>query len=392
MAVYFACRSPYVPPGGKYLKRFEDVNVLDWFRARWHRLAGTDADEVSESVEQELGCPLYSFHCLFLAVAEQGLALPSSPSELRADLADNVYINDILCDSVHLLQVGTDDDEVGLSYYFFDDHFLARNRKRAAFLLQGDWRLPGGCGAGNFRPREPTLLGRPKGHGQGKTWLVDLDHVGDLDDLVPAYRLEGIRLPELAKYLARGPGPEGFPEPLNYLSPLLLVEGAGARDVEKAFLAQLREQPGDEATWNAYSDWLQDDGKAPAGLYLLQRALTRAGLWQAPDYVLPKTAKFGVGDKLFEGPRTSYPVALPLAEHLDRHRPAVPPEVHVEDHLAQLCFRESYWAQIGRSIYEQWALFDDLWASAHPDLANAILRYVQRWDVLSSSRTRSEWA
>jgi hypothetical protein len=33
-------------------------------------------------------------------------------------------------------------------------------------------------------------------------------------------------------------------------------------------------------------------------------------------------------------------------------------------------------------MYHQWYLFDDLWASAHPDLANAILRYASRWDVL----------
>jgi hypothetical protein len=33
----------------------------------------------------------------------------------------------------------------------------------------------------------------------------------------------------------------------------------------------------------------------------------------------------------------------------------------------------------------------DLWASAHPDLANAILRYVRRWDVLSTSRSGAEY-
>src|SRR5438128_3932306 len=121
MAVYFACRSPYAAPGGKHLKRFDDDNVLDWFRARWHRLAGTDARALKQQVEQEMGCYVYSFHCLFLAVGEQGLAPPETHLDLAGEINAAVYANDILCDSPHLLQVGTDDDEVGISYYFFDD-------------------------------------------------------------------------------------------------------------------------------------------------------------------------------------------------------------------------------------------------------------------------------
>jgi hypothetical protein len=31
-------------------------------------------------------------------------------------------------------------------------------------------------------------------------------------------------------------------------------------------------------------------------------------------------------------------------------------------------------------------LFDDVWASAYPDLANSLLRQMDRWDVLSSPR------
>jgi hypothetical protein len=32
--------------------------------------------------------------------------------------------------------------------------------------------------------------------------------------------------------------------------------------------------------------------------------------------------------------------------------------------------------------YQQIFLFDDLWASAHPDLANSLLRYGAHWDPL----------
>ncbi len=35
MSTYFVCRSPYYGPSGKYLKRFPDATVLDWFRNHW---------------------------------------------------------------------------------------------------------------------------------------------------------------------------------------------------------------------------------------------------------------------------------------------------------------------------------------------------------------------
>jgi hypothetical protein len=56
--------------------------------------------------------------------------------------------------------------------------------------------------------------------------------------------------------------------------------------------------------------------------------------------------------------------------------------VHVGEHIAQLCYNN-------RGYYQQWIFFDDLWASAHRDLANSLLRYVHRWDVLSPGAIRS---
>jgi hypothetical protein len=61
--------------------------------------------------------------------------------------------------------------------------------------------------------------------------------------------------------------------------------------------------------------------------------------------------------------------------------------VHVEEHLAQLCLNTERWRDFHRAdLYWQWIFFDDLWATAHPVLANAILRYARCWDVLSPGR------
>jgi uncharacterized protein (TIGR02996 family) len=386
MAVYFACRSPYHPPGGKHLKRFDDDTVLDWFRARWHSLAGTNQDVVYERVDCELGCDVYSFPDLFVRIAEGNLPPPTNAEQLR-DCLGAVYANEVLCDSTHLIQVETDDDEVGLSYCWFDDHYLARHRKQAAFLLNEDWKLPGGCGSGCFRANELTTKEKPKGRGEGKVWCVDLDHVGFMDELSPAYRLEGVRLPDLARHLLCSPLNEDSRWPLERLYALFLIERPRANALEKAFLEDLRQSPGNDAAWNAYSDWLQERGEPPAGLSLLHQALGRLGVWSDEGIRGDERDVVIAHEELGYNLPTIHKKMRPITRVLDRRLPKAEVHVHVDEHLAQVCFRADHWESVGRSIYHQLIFFDDLWASAHPDLANAILRYVRRWDVLSTSRT-----
>jgi UV DNA damage repair endonuclease len=55
--------------------------------------------------------------------------------------------------------------------------------------------------------------------------------------------------------------------------------------------------------------------------------------------------------------------------------------ISTTDHLLQLCLHTGIC--FGRDVHHQWIFFDDLWAGANPDLADGILRYAQRWDVLS---------
>jgi uncharacterized protein (TIGR02996 family) len=370
------------------LRRFADDTVLDWFRARWRTLGGTDDDTVFERVRTELGCEVYSFFVVFAEAAKQSWPPPATAEELGECVESAVYNNGVLCPSPHLLQVDTDDDEVGLAYYFFDDHYLDRHGKRTAFLLRDGWRLPDGCGPGGFRPVERTRRLKPRGPGEGSTYLIDLDHVGDMEDLCDGCRIEGVRLPGPMRYLAcvtpdleRGD---------LWLLPraLLTVAPTGADPLERAFLQEIRERPGEDAAWGVYSDWLQERGELPAGLHTLRRALTWAGRW----YDAAHEGRLGPRDDVTE----DLPAAARCAEQgvaaLKRDGGASRSLVHVGEHVAQLCLHYGRWQTPRRElrIYHEWIYFDDLWASAHPDLANAILRYVRRWDVLSTSRTRAE--
>ena len=55
--------------------------------------------------------------------------------------------------------------------------------------------------------------------------------------------------------------------------------------------------------------------------------------------------------------------------------------VATSDHLAQLCLHVGDF--FGKDVHHQWIIFDDLWAGGHRDLADGVLRYAKRWDVLS---------
>jgi hypothetical protein len=119
------------------------------------------------------------------------------------------------------------------------------------------------------------------------------------------------------------------------------------------------------------------------GLHLLHRALARYAGREAGGF----TTSAGVNWwELGLAPLHTAPdLAEAHAGELDLKAIRVPFPIRVDEHIAQVCFPEGYglYHQEGSELYQQLILFDDLWASAQPDLANAILRYTRRWDVLT---------
>jgi uncharacterized protein (TIGR02996 family) len=381
MSVYFVYRSHYEGPACKHLKRFEDESVLDWFRKRWVGLAD---EEAHEWAARELGTQVYGFGSLFQAIAEHGLPVPKTESQLHQILADHLYVEGEILARPHCLQVLTDDDELQMAYYFFDDHFLAQHADRAAFLLNEGWQLPGGHGKRSHRPRVRTAELTPRGQGQGTTYCVRIAYYdsGNLDELggVGGCHVRGVRLPQFCQYLATvQPGPY-WPFELLLLRALLFAGPTTQNQEEAAFLLALQENADDTATWEAYSDWLEERGQPRAGLTLLGRALQSA----MPFPVSPMTELDGLEDFGQASIGAARAELENLAGIVKAHASNDPSRsvVAVQDHVAQLGLHCAVW--YGKTdVYQHWILFDDLWASAHPDLARAILRFMGRWDVLS---------
>jgi uncharacterized protein (TIGR02996 family) len=345
MTVYFVYRCHYQGPTEKHLKRFEDASVLDWFRTHWQPIA--DWDAAHKKAEQLLGCNVCSFGWLFMRIAEQNWAPPENEDQLRDYLTEAPLGNEISC-SRNVVQVLTDDDELEMAIYFFDDHFLKKHGKRASFLLHEDWKLPSGHGEGRFRPTEDYTDLRLTRSRRGATYLVFLAFYdsGNLDELEGGYRIKGVRLPDLARCRAplqlRAANWSHEPHEIPELWENLFPTGKKPKTQEEAFQHAIRDNPSDESNWNVYADWLEEQGLPPPGIRLLEGALTRV----EPAYSRP-----------------------------DRNHSR--DLTHVEEHLAQACLHT------GGNRFHQWILFDDLWASAHPEMANAILRFARRWDVLT---------
>jgi uncharacterized protein (TIGR02996 family) len=385
MAVYFAYRCHYAGPTEKYLKRFDEDTILDWFRNRWESLADTEHAVASKRVQEALGISVYGFGSLFWAAAEHSLPPPRTNAQLHRYLEQHLYVEGTCNYSPHLMQVLTDDDELDMAYFFFDDHYLAKHRDLAAFLLYEDWKLPAGAGDGKFRPGVKAKDFEPGGQGEGETYVVYLVYYssGNLDDLKGPRRFRGVRLPELARHLLRSTPKGGWPSQGGWeFEPRLLRAGLALPDetlskMEQAFTAELRSSPSDAAAWNAYSDWLMERDQPGAGLVLLERALRQVA--QCP--VVPMGG--GSWEQWLLGAPEE--AGRQLKEDIGKLRRHYPHQqdrslVRVDEHVAQLCLPTG---RGNSNLYHQWIYFDDLWASAHADLANAILRFSSRWDVLT---------
>jgi uncharacterized protein (TIGR02996 family) len=378
MPVYFAYRSFDLGPTGKYLKRFEDDTVLAWFRRHWDHLAVEDIEQADERLTEALGCDGWFMYNPFRMAAVQGLRPPKTDRTLLARLRRYIGAGDF-AGTPHCLQVFTEEDGEGGALYYFDGHFLKRSAGLAAYLLHDDWRLPSGAGDGRFAPSVSTDT-RRVGDGPGATYVVILERESKypLDDLADGYRIEGIRLPELAQFLCCLP-PDTNDEGGHWHGrlrqlPALMLAGVKASDrTEKALLRAVRSAPGDALSWAAWADWRQERGGEPPGIGLLRDAFTRRARFTGRlQEKLPRDPDLEVGCR-----------ALLELEAKCRGELRAKPRslVHVEEHLAQMCLDVGY---TDEPYFSQWYFFDDLWASAHPDLANAILRFAARWDVLSA--------
>lgn len=385
MSVHFVYRCHYEGPSEKYNKRFESDTLLAWFQQHWDALSAADDDRAHEQAEAILGTFVYGFATLGSAITEHGLAAPASVAELGALLEEHLYVEGEILLTEHCLQVITDDDELQMAYFFFDNLFLRDNGERAAFLLHADWRLPLACeGEPDFAPAVQGTEFAPGGSGAGQVWVCLLAYYdsGNLYDLEGPRVIPGIRLGELPAWLLqRLPGDDwSWPLELRLLRSQLLGPPDAGEALELDLLRALQRRPDDDETWAVYSDWLLGRGQPRAEVVVLRRALERC----VDLPVATITNSISWKDRCRGDLQSAHDDAAALVDEAGgvEARGLELSRLSVGEHLAQLCLFTAEWNE-GKPMFHQWIVFDDVWAGTYPALANGLLRFAARWDVLS---------
>jgi hypothetical protein len=333
--VQFVYRSHYEGPLSRRLRSLPDQTVLGWFQRGW------TVEDPRAWVEAELDGPVYGLASIFEEASEHGLPVPGTTDELRRLLHEHLYVEgdaDYIRLDDHSLRVRTDDDEVELAYFFLDDHVIAARPARLAYLLRDTWPLPEEAGERqDFQPEVPVSVAAPAGEDKETTYVVLLTfYDGESLAITAPLAFPGTALPALAGRLTTvDPAvAAAWPPELRVLR-ALVTPGAPALDVA---LERANRWPG--FSLGADSPWpgLPDEHAAAHRL--------------AMDLV--------DGARLVGGRR-------PEASLL-----------RVGDHIAELAMHCD-----GFFGYQQWYLFDTIWAANHPDLAQSVLRYANHWDPLA---------
>ncbi|MEV0431258.1 hypothetical protein [Micromonospora sp. NPDC050495] len=325
--MYFVCRWREDNPFGKRVVTLPEATVLDWFRCGWEQ------DDPCLWIEGELGGNVYGLESIFEEVRKRRLPPPESVDELRELLTEHLWVegdDDFIRLGEHALRVRTDDDEVDLAYYFVDDEAVAASPDRLAFLLHDTWPMPATAGVSEavFTHSVPVRTVRLAPPGPDSVFSVRLcwqspDAYRNLD-LIGAVHFPGLSLPDLAAHLGvDGPGAHGWPHDVRLLRALVA--------------------PGENDVGWALERYAQLPGYAPSP----------ASLDRMPTHEAVHR------------------------EMLDLLRARRPTEslIQVDEHITQVArYIDGFFG------FDQWFLFDNRWAAAHPDLARSLLHYAAHWD------------
>ena len=356
---WFVYRSPFQGPSGVRVRRLPDRTPLAWFQRMWELTADPVVDGaglepiglVARLVDAELGDRvdgLYPFFdtshdCPPLPDDERRRPLPATTWRGLEALLDRSGLT-VRMDQ-HSIRIWDPDEDDDAAFYFLDDDLARTAPHRLAYLLREDWRLP---------PLEEVDAAPG---GAGTTWVVMPGPGGDRP--LTQVTFPGVRVPGLAGHLrALLPGraaadrarPSDRDGPAAWPEELLLLR-AMTRPGDRTLGPALRRY--DRCAWRLQSQW---------SFKWLRRS-------NSVDHA---TAAARV-TQLLRSPL--------LRNRPEPPQPEAPPRspIDVAEHLVQALIHRP-----GASTYRRWYLFDDVWASAHPDLAASLLRYADGWDPLAA--------
>ncbi len=194
MKIYFAYRSGYIY-NNRHVRTFEAASVLDWFVGNWELLCSQEA----KAIENFLGAHPYGLPVTNYQ-EQKSVEAPRNLRDLKDKLENFVYSNQVLVKK-NCVQVFTDDDEIELAWYVFDEIYAAQNPENLSLWLYDD--LPTEFVAEPDTEILPAKIVPLHGAARGHTYylssmIYDSSHLSDLEG---AYLIEGVSVPDLVDFL-----------------------------------------------------------------------------------------------------------------------------------------------------------------------------------------------
>ncbi len=335
MKIYFVLRCPYVATH-KIIQEFEAQSLLHWFQINWKTFeslsALNDRMAIFNSLTEKFGMPTSILADFILAIREENLTLPLDNEELF-DLLDEFVDASETVVGEDFFTALTVYQGIEMAWYIFDQHYAHQNPERTTFMLYPDWQLPKSFGNKGFVPLAPFGYLPKRGKSQGKTFIVFLTSYDEdnLNSLEEALAIDGVRLDGLIDYLRGLSFLESYPMELVIMSQLVKDYGIETLHELCQTIARTR-----------FHDIAQDytfnkDGFALLHAYWKQTEEQEL-LWSLSPHCLQISNEF-----------------------VSQLSGAIPE---------------------GAAIFNEWFIFDDLWAEANPHLATSLLYYAAQWDVL----------
>ena len=353
--IWFVYRSHYEGVLSKRIRRLTAPSILAWFQDKITEARTSLAP--AEIGDKDFGGTVHGFSSLFDAAKKDSLHTPKTTAALAKLLREHLHVEggpeNIRVDE-HSLRVFTSDGQVELAYFFFDDDAVKKHPGYLTYLLHDDARLPDGEAEGPFKPPFAVHALTPEGTGEGATYACLLTFHNGKSIPGDAVMIPGVRLPDLAAHL-RSVVPDSKPRTTS--------DALDTWPVEMRLLRAMVDA--DDTTISA--------------------ALTRSGAFPlSPVVGATDHSRLGVGDHA--AARGEF---LAAAEGHAYGGDTSKSQLHAHAHVALLAAHTS--AQFG---FQQWILFDDRWAAAHPDLASSILQYAHSRDPfalrVASRETRAQ--
>lgn len=191
--IYIAYRTGY-KANYRQMASFQAESILDWFQQHWQTLQ-------SDKYKDLLGFDIYGLP-LYQVKENEEIAKPQNMDELSDSIQRLVYCNELHADE-HCLQVLTDDDEIELAWYVFDETYKQQNMdKLAVWFTKGDLPSLGELSVASTQSKQIDIADLPRlslaNDADKATYLVasPIYDGANLEDTC-AVKLEGVRLPEL---------------------------------------------------------------------------------------------------------------------------------------------------------------------------------------------------